>query len=117
MTATADGRTHVVRVLPFSPTLSGRADTRVLLLIRDPAARMAPDSLILRDLYGLSAAEALLARTMVEGATGLADVAKRLGISLNTAKTQLKAVFDKVGVRRQAELVARLIADAGSVDE
>jgi DNA-binding CsgD family transcriptional regulator len=38
----------------------------------------------------------------------LEDAAKDLGISKNTARVQLKAVFTKLNVHRQAELVASL---------
>lgn len=58
----------------------------------------------LRELFGLTAAEARLAQRLVRGLT-LEEAAQDLGTTTNTAKTQLKAVFAKVGVRRQPELV------------
>lgn len=58
----------------------------------------------LRELFGLTAAEARLAQRLVRGLT-LEESAQDLGTTTNTAKTQLKAVFAKVGVRRQPELV------------
>ena len=58
----------------------------------------------LRELFGLTAAEARLAQRLVRGLT-LEESAQDLGTTTNTAKTQLKAIFAKVGVRRQPELV------------
>ena len=61
----------------------------------------------LRQDYGLTPAEALFAVEIAKG-DGLLAAARRLGVSRTTVKTHLAHVFDKTGVRRQAELV-RLI--------
>jgi DNA-binding CsgD family transcriptional regulator len=71
---------------------------------RDPQA--------LRDLLGLTMAEARLAAVLGEGMS-LVDAARTLGIAHNTAKVQLRAVFAKTGVRRQAQLVALLASLGG----
>ena len=52
-------------------------------------------------------AEARLAREIVDSAQ-LSEAADRIGVSLNTAKTQLRSVFAKTRTRRQADLVALL---------
>jgi DNA-binding CsgD family transcriptional regulator len=36
------------------------------------------------------------------------DVATRLRISVNTARTHLKTIFSKTGIRSQAELIRRV---------
>ena len=54
-------------------------------------------------------AEARLAAVLAEGMS-LVEAAKALGIAHNTAKVQLRAVFAKTGVHRQAQLVALLAA-------
>jgi DNA-binding CsgD family transcriptional regulator len=59
---------------------------------------------VLSALFDLSPAEARLVRTLLEGC-GLRPAAELLGISLNTAKSQLKVVFDKLGCERQSDLV------------
>jgi DNA-binding CsgD family transcriptional regulator len=61
----------------------------------------------LRDVFRLTPAEARLANALADGAT-LAATAARQGISKETARTTLKRIFAKVGVSRQAELVAKL---------
>lgn len=61
--------------------------------------------------YGLTAAEAELALALRDGAT-LRTVATRRGVSINTVRNQLSAVFDKTGARRQQDLV-RLMTTGG----
>ena len=55
--------------------------------------------------FGLTAAEAKLAAKLASG-SGIEGAAASLGVSRETARTQLKAVFGKTNTRRQAELVA-----------
>lgn len=54
---------------------------------------------------GLTAAEAAIARGLGEGLT-VAQLAANREVSVHTVRTQLKAAMAKLGVRRQAELVA-----------
>ncbi|MCB2064866.1 MAG: helix-turn-helix transcriptional regulator [Novosphingobium sp.] len=65
--------------------------------------RVALDELRYR--FGLTVAEATLAYEMLAG-DGRQAAAERCGISINTARTHLTRIFDKTGVKRQAELVA-----------
>lgn len=83
----------------------------VLLAVTDPALGK-PDATLLRDLLGLTRAEAALAAELAAGAT-LAGAARARGISLETARTQLKAVLGKTGCARQQDL-ARLLARIAS---
>ena len=62
-----------------------------------------------RDLFGLTTAEARLAVILTQGLS-LVEAAQRLGITHNTAKTQLRAIFAKTGARRQSQLVSILAA-------
>ena len=59
--------------------------------------------------HSLTAAETALLAALVEGDT-LADFAERRGVSVHTARNQLKSVFDKTGARRQAELLRLVFA-------
>ena len=61
----------------------------------------------LRDSLGLTRAEWRLAQTLKLGAS-VTDAATQLNISVNTARTQIKSIFSKLGVARQSELVSRL---------
>lgn len=60
-------------------------------------------------LYGLSPAQRSLAGLVAEGLT-LAEIAARMGITANTARTHLNRVFDKTGVRTQPALVRVLLS-------
>ncbi|MET0639058.1 MAG: helix-turn-helix transcriptional regulator [Hyphomicrobium sp.] len=55
-----------------------------------------------------TAAEARLAMALLDGQT-LADYSEQVGISINTARKQLAALFAKTGTNRQAALVAWLL--------
>ncbi|ACL55091.1 helix-turn-helix transcriptional regulator [Methylobacterium nodulans] len=80
---------------------------RAIIVVTDSAAGQKPGEALLRQAYGLTAAEARLANDLADGAD-LARVAAGLGITVATARTQLKAVFAKTGTHRQPELVALL---------
>lgn len=62
---------------------------------------------VFRKMLGLTPAEARLAARLRFGQT-LKEAAEELGISVNTARNQLKSVFEKLGVNRQADLVRHL---------
>lgn len=84
-----------------------RASCQVILLLIDPDKHCLPPESALKSYFGLSAAEARLAQRLASG-EALGDAAKHLCISKHTARVQLKAVFAKMKVHRQAELVALL---------
>ncbi len=62
----------------------------------------------LAETFLLSPAESRLCGHLVRGLT-LADCAVQLGISVETARSHLKRVFEKTGARRQAELMLLLL--------
>lgn len=64
-----------------------------------------------QELFALSPAQTRLAALVLEGLDMPAS-AKRLGVSLNTAKTHLQRLFDKTGTRSQSALVAKLLGIA-----
>jgi DNA-binding CsgD family transcriptional regulator len=59
----------------------------------------------LKQLFQLTAAETRLLQLLVNGET-VSDAANKLQVSLNTARTQLKAIFRKTGRRTQGQLLA-----------
>lgn len=61
--------------------------------------------------YGLSPGQARIAKAIVAG-QDLATAAAEQGISLNTARTHLRRLFDKMGVRNQTALVRALLTVA-----
>lgn len=79
-----------------------------IVTIADPELsrrRLAQD---LHERYGLTAAEAELAAEIVKG-DGREAAAKRRGISVATARSQLSSIFEKTRTHRQAELVHLLL--------
>jgi DNA-binding CsgD family transcriptional regulator len=115
--AAADGRRPLrvmVKPLARSPIGLDRAHADLaspvaLLLIRDQAQQLSVLRQKLCAHFGLTAAEAGVAIEVINGGSR-ADVARRLGVSVTTVRTHLGRVFQKTGVRRQAELV-RLALD------
>lgn len=76
----------------------------VVLLIFDLEGRQrAPCSSALRAL-GLTPAEAMVASLVGTGLSPL-DASDRLGITVLTVRTHLKAIFQKLGLQRQGDLV------------
>ena len=61
--------------------------------------------------FELTIAQARLAAFLSKGGT-LAEYASMTGIKTSTVRSHLKAIFQKVGVKRQAELVVRLLEKA-----
>ncbi len=61
-----------------------------------------PDTI--RDLLGVTPAEARLCAALAQG-NSLVQAAQQLGVAHNTAKAQLRSIFAKTQVHRQAQLV------------
>lgn len=91
-----------------TPTAAGVSGGRAVVLAASPSSRALSET-ALAALFDLTPAEARLTQQLVLGRT-VDEAALAQGISLNTAKTQLKKVFAKVGVRRQSELIQAVYA-------
>lgn len=115
-----DGRPCIVQVLPLAPEthlvelahLPVRPEAA--LLLSDPDDVPALPQAKLRQAYGLTGAEAALVARLLDG-LDLRESADAMGVTQNTAKTQLKAAFAKIGVERQAALVRQVMIDLGGV--
>lgn len=90
--------------------MSGGA-MKALILIADPEARLRRQAERLHRLYGLTPAEANVVVELARGGDRAA-IAERLGTSIPTVRSQLTSIFDKTGVRRQADLV-RILMEQG----
>src|SRR5262245_17347770 len=66
--------------------------------------REIPQADFLEDIFGLTPAQARLVVQLFAGAS-LRSCAEKLGIKYESARGYLKAVFEKTGTHRQAELV------------
>lgn len=93
---------HLIPLHRHSRELAG--SDGVLVALASVANVTVPDADLLRLLFDLTPAEARLARCVAAGDT-LEEGATKLRIAKGTARKQIAAVFSKVGVTRQAELV------------
>lgn len=101
----------VVRVLPVAPVVAssfgaGELAT-IALFVHDPEKGRQPVEDLIVEGLGLTQAEAAVAARIWEGES-IREAASCLGLSCNTVKTHLKAIFEKTGVDRQAALVRRI---------
>jgi len=76
----------------------------VVLFITSPAAASHIPVDAVRERLGLTQAEAAVAAHLAEGLS-LTDTAAQLGVSRNTVRAHLRAIFAKTGMQRQAQLV------------
>lgn len=101
----AAGAPVFVTIAPLSAYNLKSWAGRPCALIRLDEPLSAPSDEKLVEVLGLTAAEARLVSALCSGGT-LISAAERIGISINTAKTQIAAAFSKTGVSRQSELIA-----------
>jgi DNA-binding CsgD family transcriptional regulator len=95
----------VIHLLPLRGSAPDAFESDgLLLLLADGANASIPNADLLRLLFDLTPAEARLTRRLLEGHT-LAEAAGMSGVAEGTARAQLKAVFAKTGINRQAELI------------
>lgn len=79
-----------------------------LVLLADPHGRDRRDAVQMLQLFGLTAAEARLAALIAVG-NAARQAAAALHISEHTARSTMKTIYDKLGIRKQSEL-GRLVA-------
>jgi DNA-binding CsgD family transcriptional regulator len=104
----------LVRLVPQYAWAEGQHAPAVVVFISDPAQRGEASEQTLIQLFGLTRAEAALATQLSHG-LALQDAASALHISTHTARTQLKAIFAKTGVTRQAELIRLLVKSVAAL--
>lgn len=100
------GERVVVQVspLPLTPGLMGFAPRAIITVRR---RRGPPDPVLVAEAFDLTQAEAEVAVAIAGGDTR-DEVAARRCVSVETIRSQLKLIFGKTGVTREAELVARV---------
>lgn len=98
----ADALVMDVQQLPMERLAFGGGPAAILILRK---AKAAERSELLRRMFGLTRAEAEVALALAAGEAPeiIADARK---VSVATVRTQLKSIYSKMGVHRQAELVA-----------
>jgi DNA-binding CsgD family transcriptional regulator/PAS domain-containing protein len=89
--------------------LENRMRPAAIVYIRDPErGTPQPSYELVRRLFGLTRVEAQLALLLAEGLT-LDEASERMKARRNTARTHLRGIFVKTGVRRQTLLVKLLL--------
>jgi len=104
----------VIRPVPTSEWSEGQSSPCVAVFISDPDLRESASQQALAELFGLTPAEANLALLLARGLS-LAEVSEAQNISQHTARAQLKSIFAKTGVSRQAELVRLILKSVASL--
>jgi DNA-binding CsgD family transcriptional regulator len=104
----------VIRPVPAREHSEGQSSPCAAVFISDPDLREPASQQILGELFGLTPAEANVAILLSRGLS-LAEVSQAQNISTHTARAQLKSIFAKTGVSRQAELVRMVIKSVASL--
>jgi DNA-binding CsgD family transcriptional regulator len=78
------------------------------IFISDPDMPLGGNERRLRELYALTAVEARLASRLSQGQS-VEEAAMAMGVTVNTARAYLKRIYSKLGVRRQSDLIRRLL--------
>lgn len=112
----ADGSAAALHVLPIGhrhqdATLGAIA----AVFVAEAGTTFVPPSEVAAALFGLTASEARVFDAAARGATAV-EIAQGLGVERSTVKSHLLRVYEKVGVRRQADLIqiAASLAAPGS---
>jgi DNA-binding CsgD family transcriptional regulator len=100
-----DGRPpYTVSVRPLART--GRPDAAAMLLVHDPMQQSTAAARMLRELHGLTNAEAQLVQALSSGMTAVAYAESRK-LSITTVYTHLRRTREKTGWKSVAELTRR----------
>ena len=104
----------VIRPVPASQWSEGQSSPSAAVFISDPDLQESTSRTVLGELFALTPAEANLATLLARGLS-LAQVSVAQNISQHTARAQLKSIFAKMGVSRQAELVRLVLKSVASL--
>lgn len=98
---------YLLSVRPLARTERVAQTTAVaIVFIRDPSSRNAAALRMLREVFGLTEAEASLAQALQNGVP-LGRYAREHAVTLNTIYTHLRRIKEKTGCRHMAELIRR----------
>lgn len=104
----------MVRMVPQYQWAESQSRPAVAIFISDPEQSGAASQQALTQLFGLTRAEAALATLLTRG-LALQEAAAELQISPHTARAQLRSIFSKTGVTRQAELIRLLVKSVAAL--
>jgi DNA-binding CsgD family transcriptional regulator len=113
-----DGEQYVTHVLPLTSGARRRAGQYyaavAAVFVQKAGHDAAPGLEILTEQFDLTPAEVRVLDAIMDHG-GVAEVARALGLSPATVRTHLRHVFEKTGVRRQADLVKLMTSFPASI--
>jgi len=103
-----------LQVKPFRNTYAINTDQierrqTAMLILHESGSVALPCIEQLKSLFDLTPAEARLALALCSGYT-VSECAENMGVCITTIRTQLRAVMEKTGSHRQAELLTKLLS-------
>jgi len=104
----------LLRPLPRGATTESRESPAIALFISDPHAVRQSSTEVIQELFGFTPAEAQLS-LLLAGGRNLDEAALELGVTRNTAKSHLRAVFAKAGISRQSQLVQLMLGSVAGL--
>lgn len=104
----------VIRPVPANQWSEAEALPAVAIFLSDPLEQAEAPVQVIKQLFGFTPAEASLALLMANGMS-LDEAAEAMGVSRNTVRTHLRAVFAKTGVTRQPMLVSLILKSVASL--
>lgn len=104
----------IMRPMPPSERPEGVGEPVVALFISNPNQSIEASTGLLRELYGLTPAEAKLAVLLTNGFT-IETISTELGISHHTTRAHLRSIFSKTNVSRQSQLVRLILNSAANL--
>lgn len=104
----------LVRHVPAQTPSDNASSPAFAVFISDPERQSDTSQEIVEQLFELTRAEASLALMLARGLS-INEASTELGVSPHTARAQLKAIFAKTGVGRQAELVRLIVKSVANL--
>jgi DNA-binding CsgD family transcriptional regulator len=102
-----DAPPYLVAVRPLPADRRKGTGAAAIVFVRDPSSRNTAALRMLREVFGLTEAEAAVAQALQAG-IALGAYAREHAVSLNTIYTHLRRIREKTGCNRMAELIAKL---------
>jgi DNA-binding CsgD family transcriptional regulator len=84
------------------------------VFVSDPEKKPETSPEVLRRLYGFTPAESRVAAKLLEGES-VEEAAEDLRVSVNTARTHVKSMFDKTDTHRHRELLRLLLSGVATI--
>lgn len=110
LTPETSGRAMDVVVKPLFTDVfqnSARIPAAIIYLHQCEDSQLELDPVTLANIYGFTKKEAALSALIARGYS-LAEAAESLDVSINTVKTHLRGIYEKMGTNKQTQVVARL---------